>query len=121
MAVHLPPPVVDGTETGQGGLQLGDPRLGEDPRVRARLDGGVLGRQAEGVEADGAEHALAQHGLVANDQVTEGVVAHVPLVRRPRRVGVHAQRVELLPGIVVVDLVGAVLRPVALPLALPPR
>ena len=118
VAVDLPPPVVDGTEPGQGGLELGDPGLGEDPRVRARLDGGVLGRQAEGVEADGAEDALAQHGLVANDQVTEGVVAHVALVRRARGVGVHAQRVELLPGVVVVDLVGAVLGPVALPLAL---
>ena len=74
--------------------------------------------QAEGVEPDGAEDALALHGLVANDQVTEGVVAHVALVRRPRGVGVHAQRVELLPGVVVVDLVGALLGPVALPLRL---
>ena len=66
----------------------------------------------------GAEDALALHGLVANDQVTEGVVADVPLVRRPRRVGVHAQRVELLPRVVVGDLVGALVDPVTLPLAL---
>ena len=67
---------------------------------------------------NGAEHGLALHGLVADDQVTEGVVADVALVRRPRGVGVHAQRVELLPRVVVVDLVGALVVPVALPLAL---
>ena len=98
--------------------QLGDPGLGEDAGMGSRLDGGVLGREAEGVEADGAEDALAQHGLVANDQVTEGVVAHVTLVGRPRGVGVHAQGVELSAGIVVVDLVRAGFDPVALPLAL---
>ena len=118
VAVHLPPPVVDGTEPGQRRLELGDPGVGEDPRVRARLDGGVLGRQAEGIEADGAEDALSEHRLVANDQVTKGVVAHVPLVGGARGVGVHAQRVELLAGVVVVDLVRAVLGPVALPLEL---
>ena len=67
---------------------------------------------------NGDRTALALHGLVADRQVTEGVVAHVALVRRPRRVGVHAQRVELLPGVVVVDLVGALVVPVALPLPL---
>ena len=84
----------------------------------AGLDGGVLGRKAEGVEADRAQDALALHGLVADGQVAEGVVPDVPLVRRPGGIGVHAQRVELLPGIVVIDLVGALVVPVALPFAL---
>ena len=118
VAAHLAAPVVDRAEPDERGRQLGDPGLGEEPGVGAGLDGGVLGREPEGVEPDGAEDALALHGLVANDQVTEGVVAHVALVGRPGGVGVHAQGVELLAGVVVVDLVRAVVVPVALPLAL---
>ena len=118
VAVHLPAPVVDGTQAEEGGLELGDAGFGEGPRMGPGPDGGVLGREAERVEAERAEHALAQHGLVADGQVAEGVVPHVPLVGRARRVGVHAQRVVLLPRIVVVDPVGAFVLPVALPLLL---
>ena len=118
MAAHFAAPVVDGAEAGERRGQLGDPGLGEDAGVGPRLDGGVLRREPEGVEPDGAEDALALHGLVANDQVTEGVVAYVALVGRPRGVGVHAQGVELRAGVVVVDLVRAGLDPVALPLGL---
>ena len=118
VAADLPAPVVDGAEPDQRRLELGDAGVGEDPRVGPGLDGGVLGRQAEGVEAERGEHALALHGLVADGQVTEGVVAHVALVGGPGRVGVHAQRVVLRPGVVVVDLVGALLLPAALPLPL---
>ena len=84
----------------------------------SRLDGGVLSGQAERVEPNRAQNPFALHGLVADGQVAEGVVPHVALVSRPRGVGVHAQRVELLAGIVVVDLVGALVIPVLLPLAL---
>ena len=118
MAVDFPAPVVDGPEAPQRRRELGDPGVGEDPRVGPGLDGGVLGRQAEGVEPDRAEDPFSLHGLVADGQVPEGVVPHVALVRRPGGVGVHAQCVELLPGIVIVDLVGALVIPVALPFAL---
>ncbi len=118
VAVDLPAPVVDRTEPPQRGRELGDPVVGKEPRVGAGLDGGILGRQAERVEPDRAQDPLALHGLVADGQVAEGVVPDVALVRRPGGVGVHAQRVELLPGIVVVDLVGALVVPVALPLTL---
>ena len=118
VAVDFAAPVVDGTEPAQRRRELGDPGVGEDPRMGPGLDGGVLGGQAERVEPDRAQDPFALHGLVADGQVPEGVVPHVALVRRPRGVGVHAQRVELLPGIVVVDLVGALVIPVALPLAL---
>ena len=84
VAADLAPPVVDGAEPGAAtGLQLGDPGVGEDPGVRARLDGRVLGRQAERVEAEGREHAVPEHGPVADEQVAEGVVADVALVGRP--------------------------------------
>ena len=118
VAVDLAAPVVDGAEPPQRGRELGDPGVGEEPRMGAGLDGGVLGRQAEGVEPDRAQDPLALHGLVADGQVAEGVIPDVALVRRPGGVGVHAQRVELLPGVVVVDLVGALVVPVALPFAL---
>ena len=116
VAAYLAAPVVDGPEAGERRGELGNPGFGEDAGVGPGLDGGVLGRQAEGVEADRAENALALHGLVANDQVTKGVVAHVALVGRPGGVGVHAQGVELLARVVVVDLVRAGIDPVALPL-----
>ncbi len=118
MAPYLPPPVVDGTEADQGGLELGNSGLGEDPGVGACLDGGVLGRQTERVEPDRRQDSLPLHGLVPNGQVTEGVVADVALMGRAGGVGVHAQRVELLPGVVVVDLIRACIGPVPLPLAL---
>ncbi len=58
VAVDLPAPVVDGAEPPERGRELGDPGVGEDPGVGPGLDGGVLGRQAEGVEPDRAEDAL---------------------------------------------------------------
>src|ERR1019366_282764 len=70
---------------------------------------------AERVEPERAEDAPAEHRLVANGQVTERVVAHMALVCRPGRVGIHAQRVELFARVVVVDLV----RPCFLPMPLP--
>ena len=118
VAADLPPPVVDGTQAVQRLLQLGDAGLGEDPRMGARLDGRVLGRQAERVEAEGREHGLALHGLVPDHQVAEGVVAHVALVGRAGRVGVHAEGVEGRSRVVVVDLVGPLVAPALLPLAL---
>ena len=66
----------------------------------------------------GLQHAVAVHGAVADDQVAEGVVAHVAQVGRARRVGVHAEHVERRPGVVVVDLVGALVGPPLLPAGL---
>ncbi len=83
VAVDLAAPVVDGTEPAQRRRELGDPGVGEDPRMGPGLDCGVLSREAEGVEPDRAQDALAQHGLVADRQVPEGVIPHVALVRRP--------------------------------------
>src|SRR4029079_4384337 len=52
------------------------PLLGMD----APLDGGVLGRQAEGVPTDGMQHVVAPHPLVAGHDVGDAVVADVPYV-----------------------------------------
>ena len=116
VTMDLPAQVVDRAQAQQRGLELGDAGIGEGPGVGPRLDGRVLRRQAERVEADRAEHALAQHGLVAHGQVAECVIADMPLMGRPRGIGVHAQGVELFTRIVVVDAVGTFVLPVALPL-----
>src|SRR3954449_9587915 len=61
---------------------------------------------------------MAPHGAVADDQVTERVVAHMPHVGPPARIRVHAQRVVRRPGVVVVDLVRTEVGPALLPLSL---
>ncbi len=113
VAADLPAPVVDGAEGDDRGLELLDAGVGEDAGVGAGLDGGVFGRQAEGVEAEGGEDGVAQHGAVADQQVTEGVVADVAHVGRAGGIGVHAEHVPGRAGVVGVDLVGTVGRPSA--------
>ena len=67
---------------------------------------------------NGDEHRVALHRPIPDEHVAEGVVADVALVRRPARVGVHAQDVVGRTGVVGVDLVGAVLLPTSLPAGL---
>ena len=115
--MHFPAPVVDGAELLHRALQFFDPLISEDSRVTAGLDGGVLGRQTEGVKPKGGKDGFTQHRLVANDEVSEGVVADVSLVGRSRGVRVHAKGVEALARIVIVDFVETRLTPPLLPLA----
>ena len=85
-------------------------------RVDLVLDRGVLGRQAEGVEADRLEDVLAVHAVEAAQGVRRRL--HVPVtdVQIPRRVVVHRQQVVLGPGIVgQVRVVEPKLRPAPLP------
>ncbi len=84
VAADLAPPVVDGAQGHNAGLQLGDALLGEDAGMGPGPDGGVLGRQAERVEAEGREHGIALHGPVPDQKVAEGVVPDVALVGRAR-------------------------------------
>ena len=116
VAADFPPPVVDRTQADQGLFELGDPCVGENPGVCARLDGGVLRRKAERVEAERRKDAPPQHRLVANDEIPKGVVADVALVGRPRGVRVHTKGVE--GGIIVIHLVGALVEPPSLPFPL---
>ena len=118
VAGDLAAPVVDGADAQDRAAELLDALVGELTGVAAGLDGGVLGRQPEAVEAHRRQHGVAVHRAVADVEVAEGVVADVAHVRRTARVRVHAQRVPVGAGVVVVDLVGAVLGPVGLPLLL---
>ena len=118
VTLDLAAPVVDRTDAGDRAAQLLDAFVGELPRVHTGLDRGVLGRQAEAVEAHGRQHGVAVHRAIADDQVAEGVVAHVSHVGPAARVRIHAQRVVVRAGVVVVDLVRAVVAPVRLPFGL---
>ncbi len=76
-------------------LQLGV-LVGPLGRGHAVLHGGVFGGHAEGVPTHGLQDVLTQHPLVAGNDVTDGVVAHVPHVQLAAGVGEHRQAVELL-------------------------
>jgi hypothetical protein len=49
--------------------------------MHAALDGGVFGRQPEGVPPHRVERSLAVHAQVAEERVAEDVVAPVPDVQ----------------------------------------
>ena len=59
------------------------------------LDRGVFGGQAEGVPAHGVQHAKAAHAFIAGQRVADGVVPHVPHVKRAAGVGQHFEHVVL--------------------------
>ena len=65
------------------------------------LHGGVLRRQAERVPAHGMEHVEPHGAFVARDHVAHGVVAHVPHMDAPRRIGEHLEHVVFLARVVV--------------------
>ena len=82
------------------------------------LDGGVLGRHAEGVKAHGMEHIEALHGLVAGHDVTDGIVPHMPHMQIAGRIGEHLQRVVFRTRFIHLRLVDLLLFPLLLPLLL---
>ncbi len=117
--VDLPPPVVPEAPSAELVLHVrhvvADPGGGQD----AGVDGGVLGRQTEGVEPHRREHLVATHHLVAGHDVTHDVVAAVTDVQHAAGVREHGQAVELPVGRgVAVGLEGVVLVPPLLPLLL---
>ncbi len=78
-----------------------DVLVGPRPRRDPALHGGVLGRQAEGVPAHRMQHVEAHGALGARHHVAHRVVAHVPHVDAPRRIGEHLQHVVFRPRVVV--------------------
>ena len=64
-------------------------------RVDALLDRGVLGRQAERVEALRVQHVHAVARAEARDDVADRVDEHVPHVQRPGGVREHLEHVAL--------------------------
>ena len=119
VAADLAAPVVHAADPGDGGAQELDPLVGEAARMTTGLDRGVLGREPEAVEPHRREDGIPLHRAVPGQQITEGVVANVSLMRGARRVRVHREDVGAPTfgetRVVVVDLVGVVGEPTRLP------
>ena len=81
-AVHLP-------------ADRGDVALGDDARMPALADRGVLGGQAERVVAHRPQHAEAAPAAEVGDDVADRVVEDVPHVQLARRVRQHLDDVRL--------------------------
>ena len=69
--------------------------FGPDPGVDAALDGGVLCREAEGVEAHGMHYVVALHPLEAGVDIGRGHGVPVADMEVARGVGEHGQGVPL--------------------------
>src|SRR2546426_813037 len=111
-------PVVREAEPAERPALVVDVVVGPPGRVDAVLDGGVLGRQPEGVPAHGVEHAVARHPPLARDHVADRVVAHVPHVDVPGGVREHREHVVRGRARLGTRREGARLLPAALPLRL---
>ena len=97
---------------------LRDVLVRPDARLGVVLDGGVLGRQPEGVEAHGVQHVVAPHARLAGHRVADRVVARVPHVKVARGIREHLEDVLLGLGGVLVGLVELLGLPPGLPLGL---
>ena len=82
------------------------------------LDGGVLGRQPEGVPTHRVQHVVALETPVPCCDVANGEGLGVAHVQITGGVGEHVQQVAAFPGPVVHDLERVVLLPVGGPLLL---
>jgi hypothetical protein len=90
------------------------PRLGMD----LALHGGVFRRHPESVPAHGMQHVEPGGALESRDHIAHGVIAHVPHMDAPRRVGEHLQHVVFLARVVVAGGKNAPLLPCRLPAGL---
>ena len=93
----------------------GDVLVGPRPRVDALLHGRVLGRHAERVPAHRVQHVEAARPLVARHHVAHRVVAHMPHMDAPGRVGEHLEHVVFRAVRVGRDDEGSALLPHRLP------
>src|SRR5213080_5216278 len=111
-------PVVREAEPAELPAHVLDVVVGPPGRVDAVLDGGVLGREPEGVPAHGVEHARARHAPLARDHVADRVVAHVAHVDAPGGVREHLEHVVRGLAWLGARREGACLLPTVLPLRL---
>ena len=79
------------------------------------LDRSVLGRQTKGIPAHRMQHTEAAHAFIAGQRVPDGVVPHVPHVKRAAGVGQHFEHVVLRARLVEVGTEQVVLFPLVLP------
>ncbi|MGY3454666.1 hypothetical protein ACVWW5_000116 [Bradyrhizobium sp. LM3.4] len=96
-------------------LHRGDVVVSPGLRRDLALDGGVLGRQAEGVPAHRMQHVETLGAHEAGQHVAEGVIADMADMDAPRRVGEHLQHIVFRPRIVVLGDEDRLLVPGGLP------
>ena len=96
-------------------LHMADVAEGRRLGVRAGFDGGVLGRQAEGIPPERVQHVEPAHPLHPGRDVANDVVADVTDMSVPRRVREHLQAVELRLRLVGLHLEGTAVGPLLLP------
>ncbi len=115
---NLPVPVVDSADAFKLLAHVFD--IGHSPcfGMDTALDGGVLRRQAEGVEADGMQHIIPLHTLEAGIYVRRSHGIPVAYVQVAGGIGEHCKGIPLGGGIVVIYLVEMAVRPALLPLRL---
>ena len=88
-------PVVAEAEAFDLALELGDVRLGGLARMLARLDGVLLGRQAERIPAHRMQDVEAAEPFVARQDVRGGVALRMADVQtRAARIGKHVEDVK---------------------------
>ena len=100
---------------GQGVVHVGVRPLGS---LGVVLDGGVLSRQAEGVEAHGMQDVEAAHAGLTSHGVADGVVARMAHVEVARGVREHLKDVLLGLGGILIGLEEVLVGPSLLPLGL---
>jgi hypothetical protein len=79
-------------------LHRGDVVVGPGLRRDLALDRGVLGRQAEGVPAHRVQHVETLGAHEPRQHVAQGVIADMPDMDAPGRVGEHLEHVVFRPG-----------------------
>jgi hypothetical protein len=72
--------------------------VGPLPRMHAFIAGGIFRRQPKCIPAHRVKHVEALRALKASDHVAHGVIAHMPHVDAPRRVGEHLEDVAFGKG-----------------------
>ena len=87
-------------------------------RMSAILASSIFGREPKSVPTHRVEYVVASSTLEASDNVADGIVAHMPHVQSPARVGEHLQDVVLGPIRCLRDRECALLCPALLPLLL---
>ena len=111
-------PVEGQAERGELLLHRLDIAVGGLRGVDAFGDRRVFRRQAEGVPAHGMHHLEALGHLVARDDVTERVVAHMAHMQKAGRIGKHLEHVVSRPIVVIPDFERLLLGPDLLPFGL---
>ena len=81
-------------------------------------DGGILGRQPEGVPTHGMKHVVPAHPLVARQRVADRVITDVADVQRAAGVGKHLQHVEFGLGGILLGFIEIGVLPAVVPLQL---